>query len=52
MKDGAKTAVNKKESMERLKNQFLQAQVNGDTGLMKKIKAIMDRIKANEQNKS
>ena len=35
----------KKSSLERLTNQFLQAQVSGDTDLMKKIKLIMERIK-------
>ncbi len=39
-----------KDSLERLQNQFYQAQASGNTGLMKKIKLIMDRI--NEQNKS
>lgn len=35
----------RKESLERLQNQYEQAKVNGDTALMKKIKAVIDRVK-------
>jgi CRISPR/Cas system-associated endoribonuclease Cas2 len=38
-------AKNKQASLERLQNQLYQAQLNGDTALTKKIKAIIDRIK-------
>lgn len=37
----------KKESLERLGNQYEQAKLDGNTDLMKKIKLIMDRIKQN-----
>jgi hypothetical protein len=36
---------NKQESLERLQNQLEQAKLDGNTDLMKKIKAIMERIK-------
>lgn len=35
----------KKESLERLLNTYEQAKLNGNTDLMKKIKAIIDRVK-------
>ena len=34
----------KQESIERLKNQLYQAQANGDTKLVKQIKAIIERL--------
>jgi hypothetical protein len=45
LKGDAKT----KESLERLKNQLEQARISGNTDLAKKINAILDRLK-NEQN--
>jgi hypothetical protein len=36
----------KQESLDRLLNQYLQAQTSGDTNLAKKIKVIIDRIKS------
>lgn len=41
----SKADKDKKESLERLMNQLSQAQVNGDTALVKKIKAIIERVK-------
>jgi cobalamin biosynthesis Mg chelatase CobN len=35
----------KKESLERLMNQYEQAKTNGDSALAKKIKAIIERVK-------
>ncbi|MGE3607992.1 MAG: hypothetical protein AB7I27_00290 [Bacteriovoracaceae bacterium] len=35
----------KKDSLEKLQNQYEQAKLNGNTDLMKKIKAIIDRVK-------
>ena len=40
-----KLPTDKKSSLERLQNQYYQAQASGDTALMKKIKIIIDRIK-------
>jgi hypothetical protein len=37
--------TSKKESLERLINQYEQAKLDGKTDLMKKIKAIIERIK-------
>lgn len=37
--------VSKKESLERLTNQYHQAQTSGDTALAKKIKLIIERLK-------
>jgi hypothetical protein len=45
LKDGAGDKKKKEESMERLLNQLEQAKVNGDTALVKKIKAVIDRVK-------
>jgi hypothetical protein len=42
LKDDAKK---KKESLEKLMNQYEQAKINGDTDLMKKIKAVIERVK-------
>jgi hypothetical protein len=44
-KDSRKKKVSLKESMERLINSYEQAKLDGKTDLMKKIKAIMDRVK-------
>ena len=44
MKDDAKSK-SKKESLERLINQLEQAKLNGDSALVKKIKAVIDRVK-------
>jgi hypothetical protein len=38
-------SVSKKESLERLGQQYEQAKLDGKTDLVKKIKAIMDRVK-------
>lgn len=35
----------KEESLERLQNQLRQAELNGDTALVRKIRLIIDRIK-------
>lgn len=40
-----KSHKQKNESLERLKNQLEQARLNGDTALMKKIEAIIKRVK-------
>lgn len=44
MKEDAKSK-SKKESLERLVNQLEQAKINGDSALVKKIKAVIDRVK-------
>jgi hypothetical protein len=41
----SKADKDKKESLERLINQYEQAKLNGDSSLAKKIKAVIDRIK-------
>jgi hypothetical protein len=41
----SKTDKDKKESLERLINQYEQAKLNGDSALARKIKAVIDRIK-------
>ena len=41
-----KKQVSKKESLERLENQYHQAQTSGDSALAKKIKIIIERLKA------
>lgn len=40
----SKADKDKKESLERLMNQYEQAKTNGDSALAKKIKIIIDRI--------
>jgi hypothetical protein len=41
-----KSGVSKKESLERLKNQYYQAETNGDTALKIKLKNIIKRIES------
>lgn len=46
-----KSGANKKESLERLKNQYYQAEASGDTALKIKIKNILKRIESLELKK-
>jgi hypothetical protein len=41
--------IDNKESLERLKNQMIQAELDGNPKLAKQIKAIIERIKAYER---
>lgn len=45
----SKNAKTRKESLERLKNSYEQAKLDGDSKKAKMLKAIIDRIKADEQ---
>ena len=45
----SKAETSRRESLERLLNQWEQAKINGDTALAKKIKAVIDRVNKDGQ---
>lgn len=49
--ENVKSGAGKKESLERLKNQYYQAEASGDTALKIKIKNILKRIESLNNSK-
>lgn len=49
--ENVKSGVGKKESLERLQNQYYQAEASGDTALKIKIKNIIKRIESLNNSK-